>query len=125
VSARHSRVVRVDPATPERAARHSRSTASSIDSPARGKWRGRFHWPTSSKTAPLATCHGWIGVVRIGSARAPRSRAASCAKLTGTVGGRKVGTPTAPTSWPRIAAAIALVTTPDVRPWSIPVPIVV
>ena len=42
-----------------------------------------------------------------------------------TVGGRKVGTPTAPTSWPRIDAAKAVATTPPARPCSMPVPIVV
>ena len=37
-----------------------------------------------------------MGVVRTGSARSAAVAAASWAKLTGTVGGRNVGTPTAP-----------------------------
>src|SRR5437867_2500535 len=54
-------------ATFSRAARHSRRTAASISSSCRGKYQGRFHWPTFSKTAPWATCQGWIDVRRIGN----------------------------------------------------------
>ncbi len=38
-----------------RTARHSRSTAACMSSPPRGKYQARFHWPTSSNTAPCAS----------------------------------------------------------------------
>ncbi len=49
-------------------------------SPGRGKYHGRFHWPTFSNAAPCASCHGWIAVLRIGSNRSPSSRPAIAPK---------------------------------------------
>src|SRR5437762_2953796 len=75
-----------------RTARHSRSTAASRSSPSSGKYRGRSHCPTFSKTAPLSTWAPWIGVVRFGSSSAgPRSIPASTENGTGTYGGRAAG----------------------------------
>ena len=41
---------------------HSRLTAACMSSPACGKYQARFHWPTSSNTAPCASAQAWIGV---------------------------------------------------------------
>jgi hypothetical protein len=50
--------------TPLRTARHSRFTAWCRSSPGRGKYQGRFHWPTSSNSAPAATCQVRAGLAR-------------------------------------------------------------
>ena len=51
---------------------HSRLTAACMSSPAFGKYQARFHWPTSSNTAPWASAQGWIAVLRVGSNSGPR-----------------------------------------------------
>ena len=89
----------------------------------RGKYRGRFHWPTFSKTAPRSTCAACIGVRRTGSSSSgPRSSPASAANGTGTNGGRAFVGPCAPSSQPSAAFTISAVIVPLVRPWSIAVP---
>ena len=50
-----------------------------------------FHCPTSSNTAPWATCQSCSAVVRSGSNNAPRSRPASGGKRNGGVGRPKCG----------------------------------
>jgi hypothetical protein len=50
--------------TPVRVATHSRATAACRSSPGFGKYHGRFHWPTFSKSAPCSSCHAWSAVVR-------------------------------------------------------------
>jgi hypothetical protein len=48
----------------------------------------RFHCPTSSNTAPRATCQSCSAVVRSGSNSAPQSRPASAANATGVYGAK-------------------------------------
>ena len=91
----------------------------------RGKDRGRFHWPTSSNTAPCRSCQGWIRVTRIGSRRSPPFGPATVAYATGTAGGRALVGPCASGPAPRSWFTIAAVRTPLVRPWSIAVPMYV
>src|SRR6266511_4187406 len=111
--------------TPVRTAAHSRRTASHIDSPSRGKYRGRFHWPTSSNTAPRSTCAACIGVRRTASNRAPRKGPASTWYGTGDHGGRALVGPCAPAPAPRSWLTTSAASVPDARPWSTAVPMVV
>ena len=64
-------------------------------------------------------------VVRTGSDRSPRSGPASRAKPTGVNGGRNVVGPSASIGCSSSSAITPSVSTPDVRPWSFAVPIVV
>ncbi len=108
-----------------RTARHSRATAACMSSPARGKKRARFHWPTSSNTAPRATADSCIGVLRTGSNSSPRAAPASVPKVTGVYGMRKVVCPTSGTVLPRRAATRPSAFRFEVLPWSVAMPTVV
>ena len=108
--------------TPSRTAAHSRSTAASMSSLPCGKNHGRFHWPTSSKIAPCATCHGWIEVVRTGSKRTPSERPASEPNVIGWASGRALEMPTSAKSSPKWRAVRRPAFTFAVRPCSVPVP---
>ncbi len=66
-----------------RVARHSRATAASMSSPARGKWRARRHWATGSKTAPCASAQASMGVLRTASKCPPRWWPAKAPKVVG------------------------------------------
>ena len=80
--------------TPVRTALHSRSTAACMSSPARGKYRARFHWPTSSNTAPCAPpsrASASCGPDRTGR---PGRSPAKAPNVTGVYGSRKVVVPT-------------------------------
>ncbi len=96
-----------------------------MSSPSQGKKRGRFHWPTSSKTAPAATWAGWIVVTRTGSKSSPRSRPARSANETGRYGGRNVVVPSSPGCTCSNSAATRIAFTFASLPCSEPVPIVV
>ena len=62
---------------------HSRLTAACMSSPGFGKYQARFHWPTSSNTAPWASAQGWIAVLRVGSNSGPRPWLTIAPKVTG------------------------------------------
>ncbi len=62
---------------------HSRLTAACMSSPPRGKYQARFHWPTSSNTAPCRSAQPWVAVRRVGSNSAPRDRLTMAPKVTG------------------------------------------
>ena len=104
---------------------HSRLTAACISSPALGKYQARFHWPTSSNTAPCASAQGWIAVRRVGSNSGPRAWLTIAPKVTGVKRGRKVVSPTSGMSLPSASAAMANPCKLEVLPWSVAMPFVV
>ena len=86
------------------------------------KYHGRFHWPTSSNSAPFFTCQACRAVKRTGSNRCPQWRPATAPKVTGVKFGRNMVVPVSAMLLPWARAAIARPLMLPSLPWSVPKP---